>query len=66
MSWTWLPAGASATIVFDDAELHIVAPDYSDGHGVFMDEAAVVHWAPVVETFLGDVFKSRTTAGAVK
>jgi len=49
-----------------DAELHIVAPDYSDGHGVFMDEAAVVHWAPVVETFLGDVFKSRTTAGAVK
>lgn len=35
-----------------DADLHIVAPDYADGHGVFMAADGVEHWAPMLERFL--------------
>ncbi|MBL8697745.1 MAG: alpha/beta fold hydrolase [Alphaproteobacteria bacterium] len=38
-----------------EAELHIVAPDYEDGHGVFMAAEGVPHWAPVLEPFLAAI-----------
>jgi dienelactone hydrolase len=46
------------------AELHVIAPDYADGHGVFMAEEGVGFWGPLVERFLAEAFTSRTTAGS--
>lgn len=45
-------------------ELHIVAPGYADGHGVFMSEEGVGYWAPHFAHFLERLFAGKATAGA--
>lgn len=55
----WRKGGASA-------DLHIIAPDYADGHGVFMAEEGVAFWAPLVERFIADVFAPKATAGTTQ
>ncbi len=41
----WNEAGGTA-------ELHVIAPDVADGHGLFMAEDGVAHWGSKLEAFL--------------
>lgn len=50
LAGAWRLGGAAA-------ELHVVAPDYPDGHGVFMAADGVAHWAPLLEPFLAPVLR---------
>lgn len=47
-------------------DLHIIAPGYADGHGVFMVEEGVGYWAPALGYFLETLFAMKPTAGAAE